>query len=128
MRLSSDILTPALMLLLTGAVHAATLTTSQYNNARTGADLEENILNPRNVKSQQFGKIATLAVDGDVYAQPLYLPSVAVPGKGTHNLRFIATEHDSVYAFDADLKSSEPLWRVSLLPHSAGAATLAEYD
>ncbi|HLH04724.1 MAG TPA: hypothetical protein VKX25_18300 [Bryobacteraceae bacterium] len=128
MRLSSDILTPALMLLLTGAVHAATLTTSQYNNARTGADLEENILNPRNVNPQQFGKIATLAVDGDVYAQPLYLPSVAVPGKGTHNLLFIATEHDSVYAFDADLKSSEPLWRVSLLPHSAGAATLAEYD
>jgi hypothetical protein len=89
------------------------VTTSQYDNARTGADVHETILTPRKVNANQFGKVLTLPVDGDVYAQPLYLPHVAIPGKGTHNVLFVATEYDSVYAFDADARSQAPLWHAS---------------
>ncbi len=89
--------------------------TSQYDNARTGANLGETILNPRNVTPRQFGKLFTLKVDGDIYAQPLFLGGVDFPGKGRHDAIFIATEHDSVYAFDAYGKPGSPLWQVSFL-------------
>ena len=94
---------------------AQRVVTSQYDNARTGANLGETILTPRNVNAQQFGKLFTLKVDGDIYAQPLFLGGVEVPGKGRHDLVFIATEHDSVYAFDAYGKPASPLWQVSFL-------------
>lgn len=74
--------------------------TSRYNNARTGADLNETKLTPQNVNAKQFGKLFTLTVGGDVYAQPLYLPHLDIPGNGTHNVLFVVTEHDNVYAFD----------------------------
>src|SRR5271168_3004650 len=89
--------------------------TSQYDNARTGANLNETNLTPRNVNVQHFGKLFTLHVDGDVYAQPLFVGGVEIPGKGRHDVLFIATEHDSVYAFDAYGNPSSPLWQVSLL-------------
>src|SRR5579864_7695438 len=95
------------------------VTTSQYDNARTGANLAETLLTPQNVNARQFGKLFTFRVDGDIYAQPLYLPSVEIPGKGLHNVLFIATEHDSVYAFDADGKTADPLWRINLLANGA---------
>lgn len=91
----------------------AQITTSQYDNARTGAYLGEKMLTPQNVNAKQFGKILKLPVDGDVYAQPLYVPSVEIPGKGTHNLLYVATENDSVYAFDAEGNPTTPLWQVS---------------
>ena len=92
------------------------IATSQYNNSRTGANTSESILTPKNVNSAHFGKVWSLPVDGDVYAQPLYLPHVSIPGKGIHNVLYVATEHDSVYAFDADSSSATPLWQVQLLP------------
>jgi hypothetical protein len=100
------------LLLLTAR---AQVLTSQYDNARTGSDLHETILSPQNVNVRQFGKLFTFRVDGAVYAQPLYIPELEVPGKGKHNVVFVATEHDSVYAFDAGGHPAEPLWRVSLL-------------
>jgi hypothetical protein len=106
-----------LMVILAPATwaRAQRVTTSQYDNARTGANLNETKLTPRNVNVQHFGKIFTLHVDGDVYAQPLFLGGVEIPGKGRHDVIFIATEHDSVYAFDAYGNPSTPLWQVSFL-------------
>ena len=108
------------------AVCVAQMTTAQVDNARTGANLKETILTPRNVNPRQFGKLLTLKVDGDVYAQPLFVPGVEIPGKGKHDVVFIATEHDSVYAFDAYGNPSAPLWQVSFL--TDGATTIPERD
>jgi len=91
------------------------IATAQYDNARTGANLLETILTPQNVNVGQFGRIAFFPVDGDVYAQPLYVPKLEIPGRGSHSVVFIATEKDSVYAFDADATSTEPLWQVSFV-------------
>ena len=109
-----------------GLAAKAQMTTSQYDNARTGAYLNETILTPQNVNPQQFGKLFALKVDGDIYAQPLLLPGVQIPGKGTHDVLLIATEHDSVYAFDAYGNPSTPLWQVNLLKD--GATTIPARD
>jgi hypothetical protein len=98
----------------------AQVLTTQYDNARTGATLTERTLTPANVNAAHFGKLFAFAVDGDVYAQPLYVPRVDVPGKGIHDIVYIATEHDSVYAFDAAGQPAEPLWHVSFLHADAG--------
>src|SRR5215472_15041573 len=102
------------------------VTTSQYDNARTGATLSEKVLTPRNVNPEHFGKLGAFHVDGPVYAQPLYVPNVEIPGHGTHNILYIATEHDSVYAFDADDPGSQALWQVSFLDKSRGSVPLSE--
>lgn len=91
--------------------------TNRNDVARTGANLKEKILNTSNVNAGNFGKLFTRAVDGNIYAQPLYLSQVAVPGRSTRNLVFVATEHNSVYAFDADIAAdAAPLWKVNLGP------------
>ena len=90
---------------LAGPVSGQTPTpvlTQHNNNARTGAYTTETILTPSNVNQSNFGKLFSYPVDGRIYAQPLYVPGVAIQGKGTHNVVYIETEHDSVYAFDAD--------------------------
>lgn len=85
--------------------------TQHNDNARTGANLHESVLNVANVNTAHFGKLFELSVDGDIYGQPLYAPNVDVPGKGRRNLIYVATMHDSVYAFDADQRGNgEPIW------------------
>ena len=102
---------------------AQTSVWTQHNdNARTGANLKETVLNTGNVNAGQFGKLFTRPVDGQIYAQPLYVPHVTVPGLGVHNVVYVATEHNSVYAFDADdPKQSDPLWHVNLGPSGPSA-------
>src|SRR5437667_11506925 len=87
--------------------------TYHNDNAKTGQQLHEEILTPANVTAAKFGKLWVLNVDGKVDAQPLYAAGVPIAGKGLRNVLFVATEHDSVYAFDAD--STNVFWRVSLL-------------
>ncbi|MDR3426923.1 Ig-like domain-containing protein [Silvimonas sp.] len=91
------------------------VTTYHYDNGRTGTNQNETILNTSNVNAQSFGKLYSLPVDGQVYAQPLYMANVSVPQQGTHNVVYIVTEHNSVFAFDADTGGS-PLWQVNLGP------------
>jgi hypothetical protein len=102
----------------------AQITTSQYDNQRTGTTLNEKILTPQNVNSRQFGRIGSFKVDGAVFAQPLFVPSVEIPGKGKHNVLFVATEHDSVYAFDADRPNDVALWQVNFLDQKRGVNTV----
>jgi hypothetical protein len=106
----------------------ATVATYHNNNARTGQNLVETTLTPDNVNASQFGKLYSFPVDGYVYAQPLYIPRVAVPGSGLHNVVVVATQHDSVYAFDSDSPAPAPLWQVNFLNPDAGVTTLSPAD
>ncbi len=110
------ILLLALFAAATGAAPAQVdVLTANYDNNRTGANLNEGILNTNNVNSTQFGKLWTYPVDGQVYAQPLYVHALNMPGKGALNVLYVATMHNSVYAFDADaVNGTAPLWQVNL--------------
>jgi hypothetical protein len=88
--------------------------THRFDNARDGLNQHEYALTPSTVSSGNFAKLWSCAVDGDVYAQPLYVAGLAIAG-GTHNVLFVATHNDSVYAFDADSASCQVLWQVSFL-------------
>jgi hypothetical protein len=90
--------------------------TYHNDNARIGANLHETILTPSNVNAGNFGKLFTVRLDGDVFAQPLYVPKVAVPTQGIHNLVIVATENNTVYAIDADDPKGLILWSTHLEP------------
>jgi hypothetical protein len=91
--------------------------TQHNDNARTGDNLQETLLSTSTVNAQDFGKLWTLDVDGYLYAQPLYVQNLRIPNKGLHNVVFLATAHNSVYAFDADdPKAAQPFWKVNLGP------------
>jgi hypothetical protein len=83
------------------AVAQVNVTTFHNDIARTGANTSETVLTPSNVNSYQFGKLFSVAVDGDVYSQPLYVSNLSING-ATHNILYVATVHDSLYAIDAD--------------------------
>ncbi len=83
--------------------------TYQYNVQRTGANLFETVLTPANVNTATFGKIFSCSVDSFIYGQPLFMPKLNIAG-GAHNVVFVATENNSIYAFDADGKTCIPLW------------------
>src|SRR5260370_11796733 len=96
-------------------INMVSVLTQHNDNSRTGANLQEVRLTTSNVNSSQFGKLFTRKVDGHIYAQPLYVSNVTIPNKGTHNVVYVATMHNYVYAFDADdPRAAERLWEASL--------------
>ncbi len=106
----------------------AQVLTAQYDNARTGANVHETILKPSNVNDGEFGRLFSRTVDGDVFAEPLYVPSLAIAGKGKRDVVFAATEHDSVYAFDVNGTRDAPLWKTSFADAQRGITPLSEDD
>jgi outer membrane protein assembly factor BamB len=96
-----------------GSARAQDVLTWHNDNARTGQDLNEEILTPQNVNPKTFGKLFEIHVDGKVDAEPLYVGGIEIPKRGLRNVLFVATEHDSAYAFDAD--TGKLLWHVRLL-------------
>ena len=88
--------------------------TQRYDSARDGLNANETTLTTSNVNSSTFGKLFSLPIDGRLFAQPLYVPNLSIPGNGTHNVVLVATEHDSVYAYDADGLQTQPLWKTNL--------------
>jgi hypothetical protein len=112
--------TSTMSTLTVNAVTVSTIdvVTYHYDNLRTGQNLNETILTQADVNSTNFGKLGAFTVDGRVDAQPLYLSAVAIPSVGTKNVLYVATEHGSVYAFDADSvngNTSAFLWKSSVL-------------
>ena len=99
------------------------VTTYHYDNKRSGLNNNETTLTPSNVKTGSFGKLFSLTVDGYVYAQPLYMSGLNVNGT-QHNVVFISTEKNNVYAFDADTyNNNTPLWETSLLESGEAPVT-----
>ncbi len=102
--------------------------THHNDNLRTGQNLSEIVLTPANVNAAQFGKLFTYTVDGIMFASPLYVANVGIPNQGFHNVVYLATEHDSVYAFDADSGNGSPLWQMSFINPAGGVTTVPSAD
>jgi hypothetical protein len=111
-----------------GVTNLTGVTTYLGGNARQGANTQEYALTTSGVtavNSANFGKLFSCTVDAPIYAQPLWVAQLTISG-GTHNVVFVATQHDSVYAFDADANPCTPLWQASLIDTAHGAASSSE--
>ncbi len=103
------------------------VTTWHYDNANGGANTNETILTPQNVNPTSFGTLFSQPVDGAIVGQALYLPAVTISG-AVHNVVYVATMNDSVYAFDADSNTganASPLWQTTFLSQKATAVSIA---
>jgi PA14 domain/K319L-like, PKD domain len=117
------------LLLPASALAQTNVTTNHNDAARTGANLGETVLTTTNVNVSQFGKRFERTVDDEIYAQPLYVEGVNVPGAGVRNVVFVATNNDSVYAFDADdPAATAPLWRMNYTNPAAGITPVSRTD
>ena len=119
-----------LALLLPAVALAQTTVVTQHNDSgRTGANLNETILTTTNVNVSQFGKLFERAVDDEIYGQPLYVEAVSIPGLGVRNVVYVATNNDSVYAFDADNPAAAaPIWSLNYTDPAAGILTGSRTD
>ncbi len=104
-----------LSVLCLSSVAQVNVPTANYDNNRTNSNLSETILTTGNVAPGSFGKLGSFPVDGQVYTQPLYVSGVAIPGSGTHNILVLSTQHNSVFAYDADSAAAPNLiWQQNL--------------
>ncbi len=121
-----------LVLVVGGLAQAQIFVTMEHNDpSRTGQNTSETVLTPANVNVNQFGKLFSQPVDGYIYGQPLFVPSVTIPGKGVHNVVYVVTEHDSIYAFDADNNNGPDnglLWHKSLIDPARGITTISAQE
>lgn len=123
-----------LLLSVAGTVMApaqVAVTTYHNDNSRSGLNPKETILTQANVNVNSFGQLFNQPVDGQIYTQPLYVPGVAIAGKGTHNVIFVTTENDSVYAFDADSNTganATPLWHAAFANPAQGVTPVPSSD
>ena len=102
-----------------------TVPTWRYDLTHQGQNTNETALTPANVNANSFGKLFSVATDGYMYAQPLYVPGLTI-NSSVHNVLFLASEHDSIYAFDADSNggaNANPLWKITLLDAAHGAGS-----
>jgi hypothetical protein len=109
-----------------GPSSSTDVATYHYDNQRTGQNLNETTLTTSNVNSTTFGKVGEVAVDGQIDGQALFLSQLAIPGQGSKDVLFVATEKDTVYAIDAQSvsgSSATVLWKTSLLPSGETPAT-----
>ena len=97
--------------------------TQHNDNYRTGQNTNETVLASGTVSAANFGLLRTYPVDGLTYAEPLYVPNLQIPNAGYRNVVFVATEHDSVYAFDADGRSPTTIWYRSFIDPANGITT-----
>ncbi len=114
------------------AAKGTNVLTYHNNNSGTGANLNETTLTPQNVNASSFGKLFSYDLDGQVYAQPLEVSNLRIDGK-VHNVLFVATENDSVYALDADNPTAGPhhngvLWHTSFINPAKGITPIPEQD
>ena len=108
---------------------SASVTSFHYDQSSSGSNPNETVLTPTTVNPTDFGKLATTPLDGQVYAQPLYVPGVNItvgPTQGVHDVIFAATEHDSVYGIDAD--TGVALWQASFINPSEGVTAVPAAD
>lgn len=128
----SLVASPLAVLLLTLSVPAqVNLTTYHYDNARSGQNSHETTLTTSSVNVNSFGKLFSQPVDGQVYAEPLVIQNVQIAGKGQHTVVYVATENDSVFAFDGNSNTgsnSAPLWQVSFIDPAKGITTVPATD
>ena len=131
-RISSALVLAALFATFSSSVSHAqvSITTEDYGNSRSGANLNETTLNTSNVNVSQFGKLYSYTVDASVYAQALYVPSVTIPGQGVYNVLYVATMNDSIYAFNADSNAVNGgvLWSDNFTNPSAGVTAIPITD
>ncbi len=106
-----------------GVTDLAGITTYHYDASRDGVNSQEFALTPASVSLNTFGKVFSCPVDGAIYAQPLWLPSVSING-AVHNVVFVATQHDSLYAFDADASPCLQLWHANLIDGAHGGGSV----
>jgi hypothetical protein len=114
------------LVLVSTSLAQVSVPTSHGDNARTGANTNEVLLAPDNVDKNNFGRLFSYPIDYQSLAQPLYIPNVNIPGKGVHNVVYVATMADSVYAFDAESNAgpnTAPLWQVNFTNSSLGITT-----
>jgi len=110
--------------LLSEATAQTSVLTWHNDNGRTGQNLTETTLTTSNVNAGSFGKVISYPVDGQIYTQPLYVPNLNIPGKGMHNVVYVGTQNDSVYAWDANGLSPLPLWRAAFANPALGVTAV----